>query len=168
MKIGRTWANSHNIVALLDKDKVPEEFTEMIDFINATSIRYALTVNPTIVVSHIKQFWHSAIVKTLNGEQYIKAKVDGQKVLVSESIIRETLFFEDDEGILCLSDSEIFVGLGELGNEKKNQSLKIQKGFFSSPWKLLIHVLSHCLSSKTTGWNEFNASITSAMICLST
>ena len=167
MENTRKWAENHNIVAQLDTSLVPEEFTEMVNFINATSIRYALTVNPTIYNSYIKQFWQTAIVKTINGEKQIKAKVDGQKVLVTESFIRETLLFEDGEGIKCLANSDIFAGLDALGYEKKNNSLKFQKGLFSSQWKFLLHTLLHCLSPKTSGWNEFSTVIASALICLS-
>lgn len=50
----RTWAESHNNVALLDEEMVPEGFTDMAKFLNATSLRYALTVNPTIYIFYIK------------------------------------------------------------------------------------------------------------------
>jgi hypothetical protein len=102
MEFTRTWAESHNMVKLLDAALVLEGFTEMVHFINATSIRYALIMNPTIFNSFIKQFWLTIKVKTHNGESQIKAIVDGQKVLVTESFIRETLLFVDDEEIECL------------------------------------------------------------------
>nr|GEX86944.1 uncharacterized mitochondrial protein AtMg00810-like [Tanacetum cinerariifolium] len=38
-------------------------FDQIIDFLNASSIKYALTVNPNIYVSCIKQFWTSILVK---------------------------------------------------------------------------------------------------------
>ena len=82
-----------------------------------------------------QQFWHSAIVKTLKGEIYVKASVDGQKVVVSESTIRAHLLFDDDEGTKCLPKNELFEGLEELGYEKKDNGLKFQKGLFSSQWK---------------------------------
>ncbi|GJU58414.1 ribonuclease H-like domain-containing protein [Tanacetum coccineum] len=40
---------------------------------------YALTVNPTIYTSCIKQFWATAKAKTVNGEVQIQAIVDGKK-----------------------------------------------------------------------------------------
>ncbi|GKD44981.1 hypothetical protein Tco_1269626 [Tanacetum coccineum] len=45
------------LVAFLDKPKENEGFEQIIDFLNASSIRYVLTVNPTIYTSCIKQFW---------------------------------------------------------------------------------------------------------------
>ena len=111
MDITRTWAESHKNVALFDESMVPEGFKDMVSFINATLIRYELTMNPTIYMSYIIQFWHTAIVKTKNGDNQIKAKVDGQQVLVTESSKRETLLFDDDAGIKCLVDTAIFDGL---------------------------------------------------------
>ncbi|GJY24418.1 putative ribonuclease H-like domain-containing protein [Tanacetum coccineum] len=36
------------------------DFDKIVDFLNANPIRYALTVNPTIYVSYIEQFWSTA------------------------------------------------------------------------------------------------------------
>jgi hypothetical protein len=103
-----TWAESHNNVALLDETMVPEGFTDMVKFLNSTSLRYALTVNPTIYISYIKQFWLTTKVKTRNGEKHIKAMVDGQQVLVTESSISELLLFDDETETKCLANSAIF------------------------------------------------------------
>ncbi|GJR07236.1 putative ribonuclease H-like domain-containing protein [Tanacetum coccineum] len=50
---------------------------------------YALTVNPTIYTSCIKQFWATAMAKTVNGELQIQALVDGKKVIVTETSVRK-------------------------------------------------------------------------------
>nr|GFA33844.1 ribonuclease H-like domain, reverse transcriptase, RNA-dependent DNA polymerase [Tanacetum cinerariifolium] len=39
------------------------DFAEIVDFLNANPIRYALTVSPTIYVSYIEQFWSTAKTK---------------------------------------------------------------------------------------------------------
>lgn len=44
----RTFSNSQNQVAFLQKPKEADGFAEIIDFLYATHIRYALTANPTI------------------------------------------------------------------------------------------------------------------------
>ncbi|GJX64393.1 hypothetical protein Tco_0298736 [Tanacetum coccineum] len=54
------FAEIHNLVAFLDKPKESEGFEKIIDFLNAISIRYALTMNPTIYTSCIMQFWATA------------------------------------------------------------------------------------------------------------
>jgi hypothetical protein len=150
MESTRTWVESHNNVALLDDKMVPEGFTDMVKFLNATSLRYALTVNPTIYISYIKPFWLTAKVKIRNGEKHIKAMVDGQQVLVTESSIRELLLFDDETETKCLANSAIFEGLKDLGYEGQHSGLKFQKGLLCSQYKFVVHNLLHCLSSKTS------------------
>ncbi|GJX69171.1 hypothetical protein Tco_0304898, partial [Tanacetum coccineum] len=60
---------------------------------------YALTVNPTIYVSYIEQFWSTAKAKTINEETQIHAIVDGKKIVITQSSIRSDLQLADDDGI---------------------------------------------------------------------
>ncbi|GKB30105.1 putative ribonuclease H-like domain-containing protein, partial [Tanacetum coccineum] len=46
--------------------------------------KYALTVNPTVYESCIKQFWATAKAKTVNGERQIQALVDKKKVIITK------------------------------------------------------------------------------------
>lgn len=167
MDCTRTWAENQNNVAILDEELVPEGFTDMAKLLNATSLRYALTMNPTIFVSYIKQFWLIAKAKTRIGEKYVKAIVDGQQVRVTESSIRETLLLDDETETTCLVNSAIFQGLNDLGYEGRHSNLKFQKALLCPQYKFLVHNLLHCLSPITSGWNEFSATIASAMVCLS-
>ncbi|GJW38446.1 hypothetical protein Tco_0064291, partial [Tanacetum coccineum] len=49
-----------------------EAFHQIVDFLNSSHLRYALTENPTIYVSLIQQFWNTATARTLdNGEMEI-------------------------------------------------------------------------------------------------
>ncbi|GKB23178.1 hypothetical protein Tco_0862579 [Tanacetum coccineum] len=72
-------------VAFLEKPKESDGFAQIVDFLNAHPISYALTVNPTIYTSCIKQFWATAKAKTVNGEVQIQALVDGKKVIITEA-----------------------------------------------------------------------------------
>ncbi|GJU53725.1 hypothetical protein Tco_1227439 [Tanacetum coccineum] len=67
-----------------------EGFKQIVDFLNAHPIKYALTVNPTIYTSCIEQFW-----ATVNGEVQLQALVDGKKIIITESIIRRDLQLKD-------------------------------------------------------------------------
>ncbi|GJV00476.1 putative ribonuclease H-like domain-containing protein, partial [Tanacetum coccineum] len=69
---------------------------------------YALTVNPTIYTSCIKQLWATAKAKTVNGEVHIQALVDGKKVIVTETSVRRALQLKDAEGAECLPNATIF------------------------------------------------------------
>nr|GEW17471.1 hypothetical protein [Tanacetum cinerariifolium] len=58
-----TIVDTHNMIAFLTKSDASKGFDQIIDFLNASSIKYALTVNPNIYVSVIKQFWSTVTVK---------------------------------------------------------------------------------------------------------
>ncbi|GJR81103.1 hypothetical protein Tco_0151888 [Tanacetum coccineum] len=109
------FADTHNMVAFLEKLTESAGFEQIVDFLNASSIRYALTVNPTIYTSCIKQFWATAKVKTVNGEVQIQALVDGKKVIITESTVRRDLQLEDADGTECLPNATIFKELTRMG-----------------------------------------------------
>ncbi|GKB32460.1 putative reverse transcriptase domain-containing protein [Tanacetum coccineum] len=46
----------HNMVAYMEKSQENADFDEIVDFLNANPIRFALTISPTIYVSYIEQF----------------------------------------------------------------------------------------------------------------
>ncbi|GJZ44676.1 putative ribonuclease H-like domain-containing protein [Tanacetum coccineum] len=62
------FVDSHNMVTFLAKPTESDGFEQILDFLNANPIKYALTVNPTIYTLCIEQFWATAKVKTVNGE----------------------------------------------------------------------------------------------------
>nr|GEZ73479.1 hypothetical protein [Tanacetum cinerariifolium] len=130
------FADTHNMVAILAKSDDAEGFEQIIDFLGGCYIHYALTVNPHIYVSCIKQFWNTASVKH------------------SDDITRR----------VCLPNEEIFAGLAQMGYEKASTKLTFYKAFFSSQWKFLIHTLLQSLSTKRTSWNEFSSAMASAEI----
>nr|GEW99201.1 hypothetical protein [Tanacetum cinerariifolium] len=132
-----------------------------------SSIKYALTVNPNIYVSCIKLFWTTVAVKQVNDVTRLQALVDKKKVVVMEAKIQEVLSLDDEEGVNCLPNEEIFAELARMGYEKPSIKLTFYKAFFSSQWKFLIHTVLQCMSAKRTSWNEFSLSMASSVICLS-
>ncbi|GKE63799.1 hypothetical protein Tco_1514166 [Tanacetum coccineum] len=137
-----TFVNTHNMVAFLEKPAESDGFHEIIDFLNANQICYALTVNPTIYTSCIKQFWATAKAKTVNGECQIQALIDKKKVIITEISIRSDLHLEDAGGTDCLPTAIIFEELAWMGYEKPSQKLTFYKAFFSLQWKFLIHTIT--------------------------
>ncbi|GJW04608.1 hypothetical protein Tco_1563464 [Tanacetum coccineum] len=132
--------DTHNMVVFLEKPAESDRFHEIINFLNANQIHYALTVNPTIYTSCIEQFWAMAKVKTVN----------------------------EEHGTDCLPTAIIFEELARMGYEKPSQKLTFYKAFFSPQWKFLIHTILQCLSAKSTSCNEFSSTMASAIICLAT
>ncbi|GJU57697.1 hypothetical protein Tco_1235463 [Tanacetum coccineum] len=111
-----TFADTHNMVAFLEKPAENDGFHEIIDFLNANQIHYALTVNPTIYTSCIEQFWATVKEKTVNGECQLQALVDKKRVIITESSIRSNLHLEDAGGIDCLRTATIFKELAKTGH----------------------------------------------------
>ncbi|GKA40699.1 hypothetical protein Tco_0733292 [Tanacetum coccineum] len=94
------FADSHNLVAFLSKPAKSEGFEQIVDFLNATPIKYALTINPTIYNSCINKFWDTIKVKMVNEEVQLHALVDRKKVIITESTIRRDLQLEDAEATI--------------------------------------------------------------------
>ncbi|GJV23361.1 putative ribonuclease H-like domain-containing protein [Tanacetum coccineum] len=85
------FCDKHNMVAFLKKPKNIEGFHEIVNFLNRSTLRYALITNLTIYTSQIKQFWQTATVKTFDsGEVEIKATVDGHDKTITEASIRSS------------------------------------------------------------------------------
>nr|GEU90024.1 hypothetical protein [Tanacetum cinerariifolium] len=154
------------MVSYLSKFDASAGFDQIVDFINAHVIQYALVVNPTIYVSCIKQFWASATIKKVNDVVQLRALIDGKKVVFTKEVIRSDLCFNDADGVECLPNEEIFAELARMGYEKPPPKLTFYKAFFSTQWKFFIHIL--CVSAKRTTWNEFSCAMASAIICLAT
>nr|GEU78317.1 putative ribonuclease H-like domain-containing protein [Tanacetum cinerariifolium] len=85
--------------AFLEKSKHNVDFHQIVDFVGASHIRYALTINPTVYVSHIRQFWYTIRIETTDEGTKILATVDGKLKTISESSLRRNLKLNDEEGI---------------------------------------------------------------------
>ncbi|GJW58942.1 hypothetical protein Tco_0105673 [Tanacetum coccineum] len=132
------FCNTHNMVAFLRKSEGSEDFDQIVDFLNSSHIKFALTKNPTIYTSLIHQFWQTAIANTLDsGEVQITATIDRHVKLISEASIRRYLKLEDTDGITTLPNTEIFKQLA-------------------------------LISPKKIAWEKFSSNITIAIICLAT
>nr|GEW61114.1 hypothetical protein [Tanacetum cinerariifolium] len=104
------------------------DFHPMVDFIVASHLRYALTVKPTIFVSHIRQFWSTPRIETTDEGTYILATVDGIQRTVFESSLRRNLKLRDEDGFISIPDTELFENLTLMGyNISQNQKLTFKR-----------------------------------------
>ncbi|GJW36735.1 putative ribonuclease H-like domain-containing protein [Tanacetum coccineum] len=80
---------------------------------------YALTENLTIYVSLVKQFWQTAIARTLdNGEIELTATIDGKVKIVTEASVRRHLQLAYSDSISSLPTTKIFEQLSLKGVSK--------------------------------------------------
>ncbi|GJU91352.1 putative ribonuclease H-like domain-containing protein [Tanacetum coccineum] len=132
------YCDKHNQVGFLFKPAESAGYTEIVDFLRRSKLRYALTHNPPIYDSLVKQFWQTATAKTLaDGTQQLNATIDSVEYTITEESVRRQLQLADDSGITMLQNEEIFEGLQNIG-------------------------------SKSGGWDQFGSNIATALICLST
>ncbi|GKB72302.1 hypothetical protein Tco_0933714 [Tanacetum coccineum] len=143
-------------------------FAEIVDFLRGSNLRYALTSNPTIYDSLVKQFWQTATANTIaDGTLEIHATIDTTGYTITEASIRDKLQLADASGITMLPNDEIFEGMGQMGYPTDG-TFTFWKSFFTPQWRYLVHHLLHCISSKSGGWDQFGSNIATALICLST
>nr|GEX61936.1 hypothetical protein [Tanacetum cinerariifolium] len=117
------------MIVILEKYEHNTDFYQIVDFVEASHLRYALTINPTVYVSHIRQFWSTTRIETMDDETKILATIDGKLRTISESSIRRNLKLRDEAGISSLPDAELFENLTLIGdNILPNQKFSFQKG----------------------------------------
>nr|GEU80562.1 hypothetical protein [Tanacetum cinerariifolium] len=78
--------------------------------------RYALTANPIIFDSLVKQFWSTATLRAPDlGPPAILATIDRTPYVITEDLVRSSLQLADDGGVTDLPISKIYSGMDALG-----------------------------------------------------
>nr|GEV28002.1 hypothetical protein [Tanacetum cinerariifolium] len=102
------------MIAILEKYEHNQDFHQIVDFVEASHIRYTLTFNPIVYVSHIRRFWSTARIETTKEGTKILATVDGniQEELIAQSLALPpvadepaSLIRDDSQGEACPTDS---------------------------------------------------------------
>ncbi|GJU11070.1 hypothetical protein Tco_1133466 [Tanacetum coccineum] len=131
------YRDEHNKVGYLQKPKGSDDYHQILDFLGASHIRYALTNDPVIFDSLVKQFWSTATLRSPElGPTAILATIDETPYTINEESVRSQLQLADDGGIYDLPIVEIYSGMDNLG-------------------------------TKSGSWDQFGSSIVVALICLS-
>ncbi|GJS86769.1 hypothetical protein Tco_0769405, partial [Tanacetum coccineum] len=160
--------NKHNMIACVEKTEHNADFHQIIDYLAGCSINYSLLVDPDLIGPWLQQFWATASLRVINDVPHIRAMVAGKKILISEETIRADLLFDDANGVDCFPKQVIWDSLRDIGYEGNLAQLTFSKPLFSPQWKYLVHVLLHCLSPKSTSWEQFGTNIASALVGLAT
>ncbi|GJV96800.1 hypothetical protein Tco_1548377 [Tanacetum coccineum] len=163
------YKDDHNKIAYLGRERGCEDFTDILSYLDHSPLRYALTHAPPVVFDSLdKQFWATAVVRpNAAGSHDLVATIDGREVVVTESLIRTQLHFDDANGIFDMPIPDILEGMRVIGYPTDG-TLTFLKNHLSPQWRFLVHTLMHCLSPKSGSWNQFPSSIATALICLST
>ncbi|GJV00258.1 putative ribonuclease H-like domain-containing protein [Tanacetum coccineum] len=144
------YCDKHNQVGFLFKPTESAGYTEIVDFLRRSKLRYALTHNPPVYDSLVKQFWQTATARTLaDGTQQLNATIDTIEYTITEESVRRQLQLADASGIHMLQNEEIFAGLQNIGYVN-DRTFTFWKSHF------------------TPQWSQFGSNIATALICLST
>ncbi|GJZ52972.1 hypothetical protein Tco_0607857 [Tanacetum coccineum] len=161
------YRDEHNKVGYLQKPTGSDDYHQILDFLRASHIRYALTNDPIIFDSLVKQFWSTATLRSPElGPPAILATIDETPYTITEDSVRSQLQLADDGGIDDLPIAEIYSGMDNLGYVTEGK-LTFYKNKFSPQWRFLVHTILHCLSTKSGSWDQFGSSLAVALICLS-
>ncbi|GJT57738.1 retrovirus-related pol polyprotein from transposon TNT 1-94 [Tanacetum coccineum] len=133
--------------------------------ISSTS-RRAVAVQ--VVVLRLKVLLSQTSLRVINEVPHIRTMVAGKRILISEETIRADLLFDDADGVDCFPKHVLWDSLRDIGYEGNLAQLTFSKPLFSPQWKYLVHVLLHCLSPKSTSWEQFGTNIASALVGLAT
>ncbi|GJY47528.1 hypothetical protein Tco_0436591 [Tanacetum coccineum] len=98
------FAETHNLVAFLEKPEESNGFEEIIDFLNASSVQYALTVNPTIYTTCIEQFWTSAKLDDAEGTDCLPTAIIFCRIGKNGNEFSSTMA----SAIICLATNQKF------------------------------------------------------------
>ncbi|GJX21611.1 synaptobrevin, longin-like domain protein [Tanacetum coccineum] len=161
------YREEHNKVGYMEKPKGSDDYHQVLDFLRGSHFRYALTHDPIIFDSLVKQFWSTASLRAPElGSPAILATIDRTPYTITEDTVRRQLQLGDDGGIDDLPIADIYLGMDNLGYPTEGK-LTFHKNKFSPQWRFLVHTIQHCLSSKSGSWDQFGSPLAIALICLS-
>ncbi|GKA09026.1 hypothetical protein Tco_0688357 [Tanacetum coccineum] len=118
------YKDDHNKIAYLGRERGCEDFTDILSYLDHSPLRYALTHAPPVVFdSLVKQFWATAVVRpNAAGSHDLVATIAGREVVVTESLIRTQLHFDDANGIFNMPNSDILEVHGSTAEAHLNLS----------------------------------------------
>ncbi|GJR64137.1 hypothetical protein Tco_0010202 [Tanacetum coccineum] len=160
------YRDEHNKVGFLEKPKGSADYHQVLDFLRGSHIRYAITHDPIIYDSLVKQFWSTASLRaSKEGPLAILATIDRTPYTITESLVRSQLQLDDEGGVEDLPIADIYLGMDNLGYPTEGK-LTFHKNKFSPQWRFLVHTILHCLSTKSGSWDQFGSQVAIALICL--
>ena len=145
----------HNMAAYLQPEgSISPEFTGIMEYLHRSRINYAITTQYIAYQSHIKAFWSSAVIETVENKEVIRATVAEKPVVITENTIRERLRLgdqpEDPTSIDLQCQRGLLMRLRYSDDVLANQ---INKKYMPLRYKFLLHILIHCLSNKRSGYD---------------
>ncbi|GJT80032.1 hypothetical protein Tco_1054374 [Tanacetum coccineum] len=87
------YRDEHNKVGYLEKPKGSDDYHQVLDFLRGSHLRYALTHDPIIFDSLVKQFWSTASLRAPElGPPAILATIDRTPYTITEDTGKLTFY----------------------------------------------------------------------------
>nr|GEX65287.1 synaptobrevin, longin-like domain protein [Tanacetum cinerariifolium] len=132
------YKEEHNKVGYLLKPTGSDDYHHIIDFLSASHITYALTSNPIIFDSLVKQFWLTATLREPKlGPLAILATIDKTPYTITEELVRSRLHLADDGGFADLPILKIYSRMDNIGYVTEGK-LTFFKNKFSPQWRGMV------------------------------
>ncbi|CAI9271406.1 unnamed protein product [Lactuca saligna] len=161
------FAKAHNSAIFLeDPPAAHGDLKFIVDGLKKSCLVHCLTTTPAINQSLFKDFCRNVDVKKNDrGEKFLETTIEDKKILVTESIIRESLQIEDrPEYLMEIDIHQIEKILEHMGYE--GTFPPTIKKLLPPCWKLLAHVFVSCVSGRRSGANEISLANTGAIAAL--
>ncbi|KAJ9567763.1 hypothetical protein OSB04_003729 [Centaurea solstitialis] len=95
-----TFIKDHNKIGYLTKDNHSEGFEDILDFLASSNIAYAATIDPTIYIQHMQDFWSNAVFQEVEGVKSIQTTICGQSITITPAKIRLHLKLNDETELM--------------------------------------------------------------------
>ncbi|KAJ0843966.1 hypothetical protein HanRHA438_Chr15g0697171 [Helianthus annuus] len=155
----------HNMVAYLDPEVKITELKEITEWLTESRINKAITFSTPVYKSLIKEFWNSASIIEVDGNELIQGQVNQVNVNVYPDILNTVLELQDDPNapysvpIMCTSGCLLRMKCtGDIF------SSQINKGELPMRYKFLLHVLIQCLSNRRAGFDMAGNDLVGLMV----
>ncbi|KAJ9565365.1 hypothetical protein OSB04_001331 [Centaurea solstitialis] len=90
------FVKDHNKIGYLSKGGDSEGFEDIVDFLASSYIAHAATINPTVYIQHMQDFWMNAVVQEEDGVKSIQTTICGLSLTLTPAKIRHHLQLNDE------------------------------------------------------------------------
>ncbi|KAF5818812.1 hypothetical protein HanXRQr2_Chr02g0070371 [Helianthus annuus] len=157
----------HNQIAFLDPEEKIAELKEITRWIRESRIHKAVTFSTPVYKTLIKEFWNSASIVQVDGNEVIQGRVNDLDVIVSPEILNAVLELQDDPNapfsipIMCTRGC--LLRMKCTGNIFSNQ---INKGDLQLRYKFHLHVPIQCISNRLAVYDMAGNDLVGLMVAL--
>ncbi|KAL8260983.1 hypothetical protein R6Q59_025032 [Mikania micrantha] len=142
-------------------------FRDVILFLKTTSISYAISANPVIVMHRITSLWENIDFDYATEPPVLKSKIDDIPVQFPVADLREVLQFNDSyEDPLTLPNDLICGVFNRMGYNGDVTTSQLAKKHLFHQWRYLFQVVIICFSNRKSGVDTLSRSFQCFIVAL--